>query len=246
MLDGLDQRHAGRRVVEIADVLRYERFVAARDADGVLEVAAQREHRRAGREQLDRPRRVAAGAADELEVLPRLPRSDAQHAVVAAGDDGAVVHEQDDRRCRQAVCTASSLPVTSGSPPGFALVITRTRSCAVSQPGGARRAGRPLRGRAGSAEACTAASRPAKRGPVRRPAGVVGERRPLRMSTIGRSAEASSRLSAGDHVGEARAAKRRSRPSPRRAFPRALCARAGVPQPRRCARRRRDGTRPGP
>ena len=52
VVDGLDQRLAGRRVVEIADVLRDERLVAARDADRVLEIAAQRDDEGPGRASL--------------------------------------------------------------------------------------------------------------------------------------------------------------------------------------------------
>ena len=46
--DGLFEKADGRRIVEIADVLRDEGLLAARDADRVLEPAAQREHRRSG------------------------------------------------------------------------------------------------------------------------------------------------------------------------------------------------------
>src|SRR5208282_120511 len=95
VLDGVHQGHAGRRVDEIADVLRYERFVAARDAYGVLVMYSQCDHRGTGSEQLDRLGRVAPGAANELKSASRTPGNDAHHAVVAAGDDGAVMHEQD-------------------------------------------------------------------------------------------------------------------------------------------------------
>ena len=90
--DRLVLRHAGRRVVELADVLRHERFVAARDADGVLVVAADGDDRRAGGGEPDRARCVAAGAADELECAAVRPR--AQHAVVAADHDIAIVHDE--------------------------------------------------------------------------------------------------------------------------------------------------------
>ena len=46
MLDRVDERRAGRRIVEIADVLRDERFVTAGSADGILEVSAERDDRR--------------------------------------------------------------------------------------------------------------------------------------------------------------------------------------------------------
>ena len=75
-------------------MLRDECLVAARDADGVLEMAAEREHRRPRSREPDRARRVAAGAADELRAAARALGTGAQHAVVAAGHDGAVVHEE--------------------------------------------------------------------------------------------------------------------------------------------------------
>ena len=45
MLHRLDERAAGRGVVEVADVRRQECFVATRDADGVLQPGAGGEHR---------------------------------------------------------------------------------------------------------------------------------------------------------------------------------------------------------
>ncbi len=91
VLGNLDQRIAGGCVVEVADVRRQERLVAAGDADGVLQPGAGGQHRRARAWQLDRPRREAARTPDELRCAGG---ADAQHAVVAAGDDVAVVHQQ--------------------------------------------------------------------------------------------------------------------------------------------------------
>ena len=90
--DRVDQRRAGRRVVEVADVLRHERLVAARHADGVLEIAAEREHRRPGAREPDRSRRVAAGAADELDGAAAV----AARSTLSSqrDDDVAVVHEE--------------------------------------------------------------------------------------------------------------------------------------------------------
>ncbi len=91
VVDHLDQRAAGGRVVEVADVRRQEGLVAARDADRVLQPGAGGEHRRARARQLDRPGRVAARAADELRGAGG---AQPQHAVVAARDDVAVVHQK--------------------------------------------------------------------------------------------------------------------------------------------------------
>ena len=66
VIDRLLERFAGRRVVEVADVLRHERLVAARDAGRALEPAAGRNDRRAGAREAYRARRVAPGAANEL------------------------------------------------------------------------------------------------------------------------------------------------------------------------------------
>ena len=65
--DRFVQCHAGRRVVELADVLRHERLVAAGHADRVLVVAADGDDRRAGARQPYGARGVAARAANELE-----------------------------------------------------------------------------------------------------------------------------------------------------------------------------------
>ncbi len=98
------QRHAGGRIVEVADVLRDEGLVVAGDADRVLEIAAQRQYRRSGARQPDRPRRVSASAAHELEPRPRRIRivERAHDAVVAADDDVAVVDEEGIGDARQA------------------------------------------------------------------------------------------------------------------------------------------------
>jgi len=72
-LRGLLQRAAGRRVVEVADVLGEEGLVAAREADRILEEAAGGEDGGAGFWQLDGLRREASGAADELDACPLTP-----------------------------------------------------------------------------------------------------------------------------------------------------------------------------
>ena len=90
---GVFECSAGRRVVEVADMLGDEGLVAARHADGVLEVAADRDHRRPRCGQHDRPRRVAPCAADELMAGCPSPGHRSQHAVVAADHDVTVVHQ---------------------------------------------------------------------------------------------------------------------------------------------------------
>ena len=69
---------------------------------------------------------MKAGAAAHRRSAPP------HDAVVAADEDVAVVDQQGSRRCRPAARTASSLPITSGSPPGLALVITSTSGCGMS------------------------------------------------------------------------------------------------------------------
>ena len=91
VLDRLVERAAGRRVVERPDVLRQERLARARHADGVLEVATDRENRRPVVGEANRQRRVAARAADEGGPAVVLRAYD---AVVAAEQHVAVVHQQ--------------------------------------------------------------------------------------------------------------------------------------------------------
>ncbi len=158
VLHRLVQRLAGRRVVEVADVRRQERLVAARHADGVLEPGARGEDRRAGTRQADGARRVAAGAPHEGGPAGR----GADHAVVAAGGDVAVVHHVGIR--------------DAGEPPHRLVVADHERLAArvgarhdeheLLRPRRARpsrRARRSPRGRGATAAACTAASRPASR-----------------------------------------------------------------------------------
>src|SRR5947207_15578670 len=45
MIDGFDERSAGRTVVEIADVWRKKRLIAARYAHGILEISTRCENR---------------------------------------------------------------------------------------------------------------------------------------------------------------------------------------------------------
>ena len=85
------ERLATGGVVQVADVLRQVGLRAARQAAGVLQKAAERQYRRAGRGQRDRRRRVAARATDEER---RAIISRAHHAVVAADQDVAVVHDE--------------------------------------------------------------------------------------------------------------------------------------------------------
>ena len=100
-LRGFLQSAAGRRVVEVADMLGEEGFVAARQADGVLEEAADGEDGGAGARELDGLRREAAGAADELCACPLShslsPRGEgmgrANDAVVDTSHDFAVVDQ---------------------------------------------------------------------------------------------------------------------------------------------------------
>jgi len=70
--EGLLQRGAGRRIIQVADVLRDERLVAARDADRALEVAPT-----AATEGPARSRRMASG------VYPRARRRNCGPAVRA-------------------------------------------------------------------------------------------------------------------------------------------------------------------
>ncbi len=149
----------------------------------------------------DRRRRVAAGAADECRPIRR--DRGAHDAVVAAH-----------ARCRgrgpgsasampASRCTASALPVTSGSPPGLALVITSTSSAALARATRCPPAVPRPRGTAGTAAACTGASRPARRVPAPRRAARASAPARFCSSTIGRSRDSSS----------ARFGRRRRRPA---------------------------------
>ena len=81
---------AGRCIVEVADVLRNEGLIAARDADRILEPATDRQHRRAGIGQLDGPWRVAACPTNELEAAG----GSTNHSIVAAHNDVAIVRQE--------------------------------------------------------------------------------------------------------------------------------------------------------
>ena len=243
VLDRVDQRRAGRRVVEIADVLRHERLVAAGHAHGVLEMAAQRDDGRPGSGELDRPRRVAPRPANELESRARAVGNGAQHAVVAACDDDAVVHEQGIG--------------DAGKPPDGLMVAGDQRLASGI------RARHHQNHRVRRSEPCAPAGRPAASWNSRYCSGVYGSIAPSQArpgATPGRRASATRPCAAARSAARPRraaphrrasrlqraAAKRCWRPSPRRAFLRATCARADAPPRRRCARRRRDGSRPSP
>ena len=238
---------AGRRVVEVADVLRDERLVAARDADGVLEPAAGREHGRALRAGEARPRRGVKPRARRTNWHARArsaPRA-SHDAVVAAHHDVAVVRRAASamprqprdapRRCRSPAARRRGWRWSSPAP--ASLRVAR-----------ASRARRPARGlveqqvlerRVRQHHAQPGESgRHARRAPRR-------HRRACAAARSARSADSSSARSAAP-TRPARPAMRRWRPSPRRASPRAACARAAAPRPRRCARRRRGGSRRAP
>ena len=244
MLDRVDERRTRRRIVELADVRRNERFVAAGRADGVLEISAEGDHRGPRSRQLDDARRVAARAAHELEAARCAIRARAQHAVVAARDDCAVVDEQ---RVGDA-----------GEPPERFAVVDDQRFAARV---GARHHQHELLRRL---EPCRT------RGPTRRlveeqvlqrrvrqhrseprePGGNTGECR------VGESALAQQhdralyrveqRMLAGVRDGQRRQRGGVGRPSRQTASPRVPCVPAAGPRLRRCAHRRRDGIRRGP
>ena len=226
VLDRLDERRAGRRVVEIADVLRDERLVAARHADRILEIAAERDDRRPRSWQLDRARRVAAGAAHELEAAGRAIGARTQHAVVAARDDRTVVHEQRVGDARK-------------TPDGFVVVDHQRLAAGIGaghhehelvrhlEPRRAVRSPRRLveqqvlqrRVRQHRAE-------PRERRAQRRE-GIRRRARALRNSTIGRSAELSERMLCGSHGRE----RRQRSDIGRHDRERLLLARLARPQP---------------
>ncbi len=237
---GLFQRSARRRVVEVADVLRDERLVAAGHADGVLEVAADRDDGRPRALEPDRAGRVAAGAADELPTIG----CRAHDAVVAADDDVAVVHEI---RIGDSSETRERL-VVAGDQRLAARVRTRHHERELLRIGEPRRAGGPA-GRLVEQQVLQRRVREHRAEPreSRRDAGqlVVGavalaqqhdrplrafEQRALRRRNV---RPARHRCRSGDHHGE-----------------RLFLARLALAQPRRlpgrCARRRPGESRRGP
>jgi len=121
------ERQAGSRVVEVANVRRKEGLVAAREAERRLVPAAAGEHRRSAGGQADRLRREPTGAADERGAAI----VQANDAVIATPEDLAVVKQQCVGNAGKAG-DSFLIPVTSGSPPGLALVSTSTSACACS------------------------------------------------------------------------------------------------------------------
>ena len=164
VIDHLDQRAAGGRVVEVADMRRQEGLVTAGDADRVLQPGARGQHRRARARQLDRPRRVAARAADELRAAGG---RQAQHAVVAAGDDVAVVQQQrvgDALQPRQRLVVADHQRLAVRVGAGH----HQQQGLRLVQPGRAGRAAGRFMEQQGLDRACRAASCRARRGPAPR------------------------------------------------------------------------------
>ncbi len=88
---GGDQVAVGGGILEVAEMLREHRLIAAGEAQHRLEVAAHRQHRpRAGRGQRDGIGHEAAGPAHGYRA--RIRRQ--QHAVVDGPGDGPVVHQE--------------------------------------------------------------------------------------------------------------------------------------------------------
>ena len=90
MRDGFLESGKGGRVGELADILGNERFVATGDAYGVLDRPAHGQYRWSDVRQLDGARGIAARTADDLQTTG----PGARDAVVTAGDDFAVVHDE--------------------------------------------------------------------------------------------------------------------------------------------------------
>ena len=162
VLDREVERRAGRRVVEVADVLREEGLVAAGHAGRVLEPAAGGDDRRRGRARGAGVRGASRRGTDRR--VPQPPRTRSARAGSPAACSrarGAGTAARPTTRCAPRCrrsgstmsrsCTssasamppsrasASSLSMTSGSPPGLALVITSTSGCGRGEPRGARR-----------------------------------------------------------------------------------------------------------
>ncbi len=96
----LEEAHAGR-IVEIADMLRDERLVGARDTDRVLERCADREHRRPRSGEANCLRRVATRAAHEHR---RAAAVGCDHdRIVAANDDRSVMLQVGVRDARESL-----------------------------------------------------------------------------------------------------------------------------------------------
>ncbi len=81
---------ASRRV-QVADVLAEEDLPADGDGHAVLEMTADRQHRRQVRADQHGQRGVASGPAQHALAAARQPH----HRIVAGPGDGAVVHQED-------------------------------------------------------------------------------------------------------------------------------------------------------
>lgn len=89
----LDHRLTGGGVVEIAHMLGNEGFVTAGQAHGVLEVAAQRQHRRTAAGELDGTRYVTPSTTNEL-LRWVIGGFGSHHRIITAHQDLAVVKEE--------------------------------------------------------------------------------------------------------------------------------------------------------
>ena len=196
-----------------------ERAAVPQDAEGVLEVRAQGEHRRRGAvgADLDRQRAVAARAPDHvLAHRRRRARPSCRSVRRCRGRAGG-------RRRRWRRDAAQCLVVVLGD-----------RLVADVAAGHHQRARRPGRGEGGAA-ACRAASRPSSSSPGATAAAIpAAVRRPRRSSTIGRALLVSAAASAAPTIAISARGGRGRAPSPRTACRDGACARAtGAPRRRR-------------
>ena len=119
-LDGILEREHGAQVAHVADVWRRVEEVAAREAEGVLELAADAEHLPLERGTEHEGQRSEAAAAAH-HVGPVL--KPVHDGVVGAQADAAVVRE-DDVAGGASVSSASSSLWQIGAPEGLPLVMT--------------------------------------------------------------------------------------------------------------------------
>jgi hypothetical protein len=150
--DAFLEEIANGGIVEVADMLRNEGFIAAGHTDGVLEPGADCQYRGSGDRQLDRAWRVAACATDELQTAGGDPRD----AVVATCDDVAVVHQKsvgDPVETQQGFAVADHQRFATGVGTGHHQREVLCIVPASRHPPDVL----PLRGRAETAPACMAA-----------------------------------------------------------------------------------------